>query len=433
MNDVREWMRGVEHEDPPDLWSTIQSRVPVRDPSPSDEDPGGQARGWKKMIVIATAAAITVAATGFVIFALRPTTPPHTEGVGQPQRWTFAPQDGWNVSESPLDPRASVLSAWTANVPFDDRDLPHVTGFPLESLRSLPEDGIVVTVLSPNPVASSPQPTESPSTSVPELSLPLHLQDGEVRGPIAEEPRRPLTVYEIRAIVDGDFLGVVAYLGTRNPSADLLASADAAVGRLTLGESVRDVPTLAALGSQELVVQEGDGTLYLADVDGSRLALLGAGHDPAWSPDGTQLAFREGPQRESGPPTKISVVNADGTGRRDFNLPASVGGEASGETGAPAWSPDGTEIVFASLRGIFVVDTDGSNLREVVHYTGTHACYDLEPTWSPDGETIAFAIVCDGESEGIWSVPAVGGAPTATVARRSGVRGRPLPNLLPGR
>ena len=53
-------------------------------------------------------------------------------------------------------------------------------------------------------------------------------------------------------------------------------------------------------------------------------------------------------------------------------------------------------------RGIFVVDTDGSNLREVAHYTGTHACYDLEPTWSPDGEAIAFAIVCDGESEGIW-------------------------------
>ena len=82
MNDVREWMRGVEHEDPPDLWSTIQSRVPVRDPSPSDEDPGGQARGWKKMIVIATAAAITVAATGFVSFALRPTTPPHTRRRG---------------------------------------------------------------------------------------------------------------------------------------------------------------------------------------------------------------------------------------------------------------------------------------------------------------------------------------------------------------
>ena len=238
------------------------------------QDPGGQARGWKKLAVIATAAAITVAATGFVIFALRPTAPPHTQGVGQPQRWTFAPQDGWNVSESPIDPRASVLSAWAANVPFDDRDLPHVTGFPLESLRSLPEDGIVVTVLSPNPVASSPQPTESPSTSVPELSLPLHLQDGELRLPVGEEPHRPLTVYEILAIVDGDFLRVVAYLGTRNPSADLLASADAAVGRLTLGESVGDVPTAAALGSQQLVVQEGDGTLYLADVDGSRLALL---------------------------------------------------------------------------------------------------------------------------------------------------------------
>ena len=58
--------------------------------------------------------------------------------------------------------------------------------------------------------------------------------------------------------------------------------------------------------------------------------------------------------------------------------------------GRPAWSPDGTKIAFASDRDgtffIYVMNADGSNIERLS--TGTAVEHD--PTWSPDGRFIAF-------------------------------------------
>ena len=58
--------------------------------------------------------------------------------------------------------------------------------------------------------------------------------------------------------------------------------------------------------------------------------------------------------------------------------------------GSPVWSPDGSQIAFASSRdglgGIWLMDADGSNPRKLLP-----AGYgDASPTWSPDGRRIAF-------------------------------------------
>jgi TolB protein len=65
----------------------------------------------------------------------------------------------------------------------------------------------------------------------------------------------------------------------------------------------------------------------------------------------------------------------------------------------PAWSPDGSQIVFARVHtgaGLHVMNADGSNIRRLTSpnnpalcTTGTSA-NDLKPDWSPDGQRIVF-------------------------------------------
>jgi CubicO group peptidase (beta-lactamase class C family) len=102
--------------------------------------------------------------------------------------------------------------------------------------------------------------------------------------------------------------------------------------------------------------------------------------DPQWSPDGSQIAFastRNG--RED-----IYVMDADGSNVRRLTHHSAVDAD-------PTWSPDGTRIAFVSLRDgnveVYVIDADGSNLQRLTHNTYN----DFEIDWSPDGTYIAVA------------------------------------------
>ena len=61
----------------------------------------------------------------------------------------------------------------------------------------------------------------------------------------------------------------------------------------------------------------------------------------------------------------------------------------------PAWSPDGTQIAFASKQGgdadsdIYLMNKDGSNQRRLLQNSGK----DLQPLWSFDGKYIVFLTV----------------------------------------
>jgi Tol biopolymer transport system component len=123
--------------------------------------------------------------------------------------------------------------------------------------------------------------------------------------------------------------------------------------------------------------------------------------EPAWSPDGSRIAFAS--KRE---------------GSLDVYSMAADGGDTQGLTSTdadeshPSWSPSGRDLVFS--RGtpgdLFVVGADGSDEHALV----TGAAHDAEPAWSPDGRWIAFVRRTPGTSiRELWLV-----RPNGTGARR---------------
>ncbi len=115
---------------------------------------------------------------------------------------------------------------------------------------------------------------------------------------------------------------------------------------------------------------------------------------PAVSPDGRQIAFVSNrPAADGKTDSEIYVMNADGSDVRQVTHNAS--GSGSGNDYEPAWSPDGSQIVYrhddGRLADLYVVDVrTGVETRLVTPYDKGPAAYDGQPSWSPDGTEILF-------------------------------------------
>ncbi len=144
----------------------------------------------------------------------------------------------------------------------------------------------------------------------------------------------------------------------------------------------------------------GEGDIYVMNANGSnqtRLTTSSQGDgDSSWSPDGTKIAFASF-RTGAG---DIYVMNANGSNQ--VRLTTSLGGETE-----PAWSPDGGKIAFTETvdgdAEIYVMKVDGSNPTNLTNHPGS----DTGPTWSPDGTRIAYQ-----RSDSIWVMSAYGANPT---------------------
>lgn len=139
------------------------------------------------------------------------------------------------------------------------------------------------------------------------------------------------------------------------------------------------------------------GDIWALDPEGGREThLLDNAFNPAWSPDGTWIAFDaswSGPRR---------IWIADARGRNPHQL-TTDDSEATAHV-RPRWSPDGAKIVFQNIEGtksdVRIVDVRTREMKWVTNDFVT----DVHPVWAFDGGSIVFSSYRGGGIN-LWRIP----------------------------
>jgi Tol biopolymer transport system component len=179
--------------------------------------------------------------------------------------------------------------------------------------------------------------------------------------------------------------------------------------------------------------------VHVLSVADSAVQSFGPGCDPALSPDGKRIAYATPPKSaQEGTPSggiqnTIRLINRQGQNGWSFALADGGLADGTGKSGllvyAPAWSPDGKQIVYHRYLGYqALVDMDLTEIAGSFDGKGkplaTGAGWLLPARFAPDGQSVAITENNVGDARGFggydnWSV---------TVASLSGSRQIALPS-----
>jgi TolB protein len=142
--------------------------------------------------------------------------------------------------------------------------------------------------------------------------------------------------------------------------------------------------------------------LLVADADGYNPQSVLRSNEPiispAWSPDGTKLAYVSFQKKKP-----IIYVQSLTGGTQE------VLANYKGNNSAPAWSPDGSKLAIVLTYGansqIYTISSSGGDLKQVTKSNSI----DTEPAFSHDGSQIYFSSDRGGRPQ-IYKVPASGGS-----------------------
>ena len=116
--------------------------------------------------------------------------------------------------------------------------------------------------------------------------------------------------------------------------------------------------------------------------ENSRLIDTGQPYYWVWAPDGSEIYIHEGGSISTNPNARLTLLSVDDNQARLIS-------HSPANFQAPAWSPDGKNLLAAFQEGnkksLALMDNNGKLIKELADFEAT-----LAFNWSPDGEHIAY-------------------------------------------